>query len=167
MCPMILCVDVGYGALGTLAAAVGFERWQDAVCSFEAVCKLPAIAARYTPGSFYLRELAPLLALLGRIPVRPDAIVIDGYATLGPARPGLGAHLHRELGGNVAIVGVAKTEFRGASHAIRVLRGSSSKPLYVTAVGVDAKAAAENVRSMHGPYRLPTLIRRADSLSRR
>lgn len=55
------------------------------------------------------------------------------------------------------IIEVAKNEFRGAI-AARVLRGASKKPLFVT--------AARDVRSMHGDYRVPTLLARADRLCR-
>ena len=50
--------------------------------------------------------------------------------------------------------------------AIAVLHGSSERPLYVTAIGCDVDDAAENVRAMHGPYRIPTMLRLADSLAR-
>jgi hypothetical protein len=49
-------------------------------------------------------------------------LVIDGYADLDPAgRPGLGAHAHAAFG--VPVIGVAKSRFRTASHAVQVLRG--------------------------------------------
>jgi deoxyribonuclease V len=38
--------------------------------------------------------------------------------------------------------------------------------LYVTAVGIDPRAAASNVRGMHGKHRLPTMIKRVDRLCR-
>ena len=90
-------------------------------------------------------------------------MVIDGYVSLGGGRPGLGAHLHAES--NLAVVGIAKSRFLG-SDAIEVFRGSK-RALYVTAVGVPAAEAAEAVARMHGSHRLPTLVKRADSLARR
>jgi hypothetical protein len=50
--------------------------------------------------------------------------------------------------GRVPLIGVAKTAFRGATHAIKVHRGSAARPLYVTAVGVPAEQAATFVRRM-------------------
>jgi len=47
-----------------------------------------------------------------------------------------------------------------------VLRGDSRRPLYVTAAGLDPAAAALHVRSMHGPFRIPTLLKRVDQLCR-
>jgi len=51
-------------------------------------------------------------------------LVVDGYADLDPGgRPGLGAHAHAEFG--IPVIGVAKSRFRTATHAVPVLRGSS------------------------------------------
>ncbi len=63
------------------------------------------------------------------------------------------------------MIGVAKTRFAGAE-AVAILRGRSHQPLFVTAAGLDARRAAELVRGMHGPHRLPTLLKRADQLAR-
>ena len=70
------------------------------------------------------------------------------------------------MGGTVAVVGVAKTRFAGAADAVAVCRGGSRSPLFVTAVGVDVQEAAQKVAAMHGPYRLPTLLKRVDQLAR-
>ena len=121
-------------------------------------------AAPYRPGQFYLRELPPVLAVLdgfGRL----DLLVIDGYVDLDPGgRPGLGARLHAELG--VPVVGVAKTAFATATHAIPVRRGASARPLFVTAAGIGREQAARLVRDMTGPFRLPDALRRVDALAR-
>jgi deoxyribonuclease V len=121
-------------------------------------------AAPYHPGQFYLRELPPLLAVLdgfGRL----DLLVIDGYTDLDPAgRPGLGARLHAALG--VPVVGVAKSAFAAATHAIAVRRGASARPLFVTAAGIGREQAARLVRDMAGPFRIPDALRRADALAR-
>ena len=77
--------------------------------------------------------------------------------------PGLGAHAHAEFG--VPVIGVAKTVFRTATHAVPVLRGrNASRPLYVTAAGMSRHDAADMVRHMAGHYRLPDRLRRADAL---
>lgn len=118
----------------------------------------------YRPGQFYLRELPPLRAVLGGVPGL-GLLVIDGYADLDPAgRPGLGAHAHAAFG--VPVIGVAKTRFRTADHAVEVLRGGSARPLFVTAAGMPQDQAASLVRQMAGPFRLPDALRRADALAR-
>ena len=118
----------------------------------------------YRPGEFYLRELPPLRAVLDGLRGL-TLLVVDGYADLDPAgRPGLGAYAHAEFG--VPVIGVAKTAFRTATHAVPVLRGASARPLYVTAAGLPRADAADLVRRMAGRHRLPDAVRRADTLAR-
>jgi deoxyribonuclease V len=118
----------------------------------------------YQPGEFYLRELPPLRTLLASMQ-RPRLVVVDGYADLDPdGRPGLGAYVHAEFG--MPVIGVAKSPFRTATHAIPVLRGASSRPLLVTAAGLPRADAAELVRHMAGRFRVPDALRRADAVAR-
>ena len=129
----------------------------------ERVCWLDEVAP-YEPGSFYKRELPAIRAVLaGVAPV--ELLVVDGYVDLdGDGRPGLGAHVHEELG--LPVIGVAKTSFHTATHAAAVVRGGAAKPLFVTAVGLPLSDAAEYVRTMSGAYRLPDALRRVDALAR-
>jgi deoxyribonuclease V len=106
------------------------------------------------------------LAVLQSVREAPQVIIIDGYVWLGPSQPGLGAHLYEALGRRVAVIGVAKTRFLKAEPVEEVLRGRSRTPLFVTAAGMDVVEAANHVRALHGPYRIPTLLKRADQLSR-
>lgn len=124
--------------------------------------------ADYQPGEFYKRELPLLLSVLAMLPRKPETIVIDGYVWLGVEdRKGLGAHLHAALGGTSAVVGIAKTQFHGASYwAAEVRRGSSDSPLYVTAAGLAINDAVAGVKRMHGSHRIPDLAGRADRLAR-
>jgi deoxyribonuclease V len=119
----------------------------------------------YHPGQFYLRELPPLHAVLDGLDGM-NLLIVDGYADLDPGgRPGLGAHAHAAFG--VPVIGVAKTAFRTATHAVPVVRGErSARPLYVTAAGMSRHEAADLVRHMAGRYRLPGALRRADALAR-
>jgi deoxyinosine 3'endonuclease (endonuclease V) len=92
-------------------------------------------------------------------------LVVDGYADLDPAgRPGLGAHAHAESG--IQVIGVAKSRFRTATHAVPVVRGSTARPLFATAAGMPSPDAADLVRRMAGRYRPPDALRRADTLAR-
>jgi deoxyribonuclease V len=117
------------------------------------------------PGQFYRRELPPRHAVLEDLSGL-SLLVVDGYAELDPAgRPGLGAHAHAEFG--IPVIGVAKSRFRAATHAVPVMRGSSARPLFVTAAGIPATEAADLVRRMTGRYRLPDALRRADALAGR
>jgi len=47
-----------------------------------------------------------------------------------------------------------------------VMRGSSARPLFVTASGMPTGDVADLVRRMAGRYRLPDALRRADTLAR-
>jgi deoxyribonuclease V len=161
---LVACVDVDYRATTAVAAGVWFRGWAASEAEVEAVTTLDEIAP-YQPGEFYRRELPCVLAVLERGPAA-DVVVVDGYVWLGPGRAGLGAHLYQALGERTVVVGVAKSRFVGATDAVPVYRGDSRSPLYVTAAGVSAEEAAGWVVGMHGPYRVPTMLRRADQLAR-
>jgi deoxyribonuclease V len=122
----------------------------------------------YRPGQFYLREMPALRAVMNVLgdQRRLTLIVVDAYVDLDPdGRPGLGAHVHAEFG--VPVIGVAKSAFKTATHAIPVLRGGSARPLFVTSAGLPRAHAADLVRAMAGPFRLPDVLRRVDALARR
>lgn len=162
---MKLAVDVQYAEAGARVGAVVFAAWGDAAPVSEHVVTVDA-AADYAPGQFYRRELPCIEAMLDAVRAEGAAVelvVIDGYVDLSPGRAGLGRHLHAARG--LAVVGVAKSRFAG-THAVEVLRGRSRKPLFVTAAGVDAEVAARRIAEMHGPFREPTLLKRADQLAR-
>jgi deoxyribonuclease V len=157
-------VDVHYLSTGgARAAAVLAADAAFAHVLAERTAVVPQ-AVPYRPGEFYRRELPPLRAVLEDLSGL-GLLVVDGYADLDPdGRPGLGAHAHAEFG--VPVIGVAKSRFRTATHAVPVLRGSSVRPLFVTAAGMSAADAADLVRRMAGRYRLPDALRRADALAR-
>lgn len=159
---MILAVDVHYDGAGATTSGVAFADWGDAEPVAVYASRRDDVVD-YVPGEFFRRELPCLLGLLQEHRLRPRLIVIDGYVFLdGVARPGLGMHLHDALGGSVPVVGVAKTAFAGIGDGFAVRRGGSTRPLYVTAVGIDLAAAQAGVRAMHGAHRLPTLLQLAD-----
>ena len=162
---MIACVDVDYREAGAVAACVCFQAWSDDTPASESTVEIRDVAP-YQSGQFYRRELPGVLAVLKSLPDLPQVIVIDGYVWLGAQRPGLGAHLYEVLERQGAVIGVAKTRFMRAEPVETVLRGRSRSPLYVTAVGMDVAEAASHIRTMHGPYRVPTLLKRVDQLSR-
>jgi deoxyribonuclease V len=163
---VIACVDVDYRDEGAIAACVLLRAWEDETPAAEWVERIERVEP-YEPGQFYRRELPCLLAVLARSPEPPTVVVVDGYVWLADeTRPGLGAHLHESLGRRLPVIGVAKTQFLSAVVAREVRRGASARPLYVTAVGVDAEEAARCVGRMHGPYRVPTALKRVDQLCR-
>ncbi len=158
-------VDVHYPPDGGARAALVVTTAPDlATVTDERVVDLPSVAP-YRPGAFYERELPALRAVLA-LAGRPQLLVVDGYVDLDPAgRPGLGAHVYAE-GLAAVVVGVAKTLFHTATHAVPVLRGTATRPLYVTAAGMPVAQAAALVAAAAGAARLPDLLRRVDRLAR-
>ena len=163
--PRIAALDVDYRNPGAMAAGVWFRGWSAPEVETELVVRIEAVA-EYQPGEFYRRELPCLLAVLERGPAA-EVVVVDGYVWLGPGRLGLGAHLFEALGQRIAVIGVAKTRFAGASEAVPVYRGESRSPLYVTAAGVGVTEAAGWITRMAGPYRVPEMLKRVDQLARK
>jgi deoxyribonuclease V len=161
---MIVALDVQYNQTQSdaTAAAVVFAQWTDAVPTADYSCVIENVQP-YVPGEFFRRELPCLLAVLGKINEPVTTIVIDGYVRLND-RPGLGQHLFEHLNQSTPVIGVAKTPFHGAS-PVEVFRGSKS-PLFVSAMGIDLQEAAIHIKAMHGPYRMPRLLKRVDLLAR-
>lgn len=164
---MLLCLDVQYAPNAAVTACIGFHEWTDATSAIEFVSRSEAPPAPYEPGAFYRRELPHLIAAVTRVRERHvvRVVVVDGHVWLDAGKRGLGAHLYEALGGEVAVVGVAKQAFRDGD-AIAITRGESARPLYITAVGIDVERAEAFVRAMHGAHRIPTLLARADRLAR-
>jgi len=160
-----LCVDVHYLGPDATVAGVLFQNWEDSTALGEVTISM-AVPSEYEPGAFYKRELPCILELLAQLPRRPSLIIIDGYVWLGQDRPGLGHHLFAALDGRVPVIGVAKNWFHGIDESTAVLRGMSKKPLFVTAEGMDPVEAIRGIEAMHGPHRVPTLLKRADQLCR-
>lgn len=194
----ILAVDVQYVTTSDsttgYAAAVLFEDFSSSTPSAVFSVAYPGVAP-YEPGSFFKRELPPILAAIAASPVPPAVIVVDGFVDLAPGRPGLGCYLYKELGETVPVIGVAKSPFRpgigtevspeASEHGgtsdeevsafaamtskpspRAILRGASSRALYITSAGMDQTLAATLVTGMHGKNRIPTLLKLADSEAR-
>ena len=162
---MIACIDTHYRHNSSRTALLKFERWSDAFAISEYTYDRLVVEAAYTPGCFFQRELPCLVDALGSHHDL-DTLVVDGYVELNGGRPGLGKKLFELLNETIPVVGVAKNKFHGASNAVEVLRAGSSRPLFVSSAGIHVKDAAHYIQNMHGCYRIPTLLRRVDKLSR-
>ena len=79
---------------------------------------------------------------------------------------GLGAHLQTSLPYATAVIGVAKNPLAVADRFVAITRGRSVKPLFVSAIGCGLTEATAAIAAMHGPFRIPTLLRKADRLAR-
>jgi deoxyribonuclease V len=109
---------------------------------------------RYRPGEFYCCELPALRAVLADAgPL--DLLIVDGHVDLDPdGRTGLGAHAHAEF--DVPVIGVAKTAFTTATHAIPVHRGQATRALYVTAAGIPCPRPPTSSAPWPAPTTCPT-----------
>jgi len=152
---MILAFDAHYTDTTSRLIAATFEGWADAEAT-ELFEWTSGPAADYQPGQFYLREMPLILKALEDFDVEEiDTIVVDGYVYLNDQ-----GRLD-ELGERIPVIGVAKSYFRD-TNAEAVLRGNSKKPLYVTSFGMAQETAADHIREMAGPYRMPEILGQVD-----
>jgi deoxyribonuclease V len=165
---MILAIDVHYKETTAKAVGVLLQNWTDAVAQ-RYIIKYINEVEEYVPGSFYKRELPCILEIVKDIDLRSlSYIIIDGFVVLDDSgKPGLGVYVYESVQSQVPEIGVAKTNFhQNEQHVIPVLRGESTRPLYVTAVGTDLQQAAEHIKSMHGEFRLPTVLKEMDRITK-
>ena len=167
---MIVAIDVGYNENNIAkAVCVGFHDWADEK-AITIVEEFVIGLEPYQPGEFYKRELPCILKVLQKVEMRfVNAVIVDGYVYLDDTgKPGLGYYLYEALGRKIPVIGVAKTNFHdNTKNVIEVVRRDSNKPLFVTSIGIEVEVAAENIKKMHGAFRLPTLLKKADTISRR
>lgn len=164
---MILAVDVAYDDAASSANAAGivFTTWLAERPDGQFAHRTEGLEP-YTPGQFFRRELPCLVPLVGAA-VRQHpltVVVVDGFVDLAPDRPGLGRHLYDAFHHSFEVIGVAKNPYLGTP-GIALARGTSARPLWVTSTG-SATRAAENIRAMAGPHRIPDLLRLVDQLAR-
>jgi deoxyinosine 3'endonuclease (endonuclease V) len=165
---MLAAFDTYYTGSKAKTIGVLFEQWQDEKPA-QVLTDILEDVPEYEPGAFYKRELPCILSILKQIDQGTlTGIIIDGFVVLDDAgKPGLGAHLYEHLGRTIPVIGVAKTNF--ATNILNkraVVRGESIKPLYITAAGFSPDEAAACVQAMHGPYRVPSILKYLDMLTR-
>ena len=159
-------LDVQYnGNESAIVACLGFKNWEDKKASYVKTHLIEEIMP-YVSGEFYKRELPCLLEALNRLD-DIELIVVDGYVWLDePSHKGLGLYLYNALDKKIPIIGVAKAKFGNTPKECELLRGESSKPLYITSIAFSLEKAKEAIASMDGEYRFPTLLKEVDSLAR-
>ena len=163
---MILAVDVAYRDGTAFIAGIAFDCWHDAKEKAIFTSRLDN-PEEYVPGQFYRRELPCILKLLIEHSLVPNTIVIDGLVYLdGKSEPGLGKYLYDALRGHISVLGVAKTPFERIPRDCDLYRGNSKKPLHVTSAGLPLADAKNCIQSMHGHYRIPTLLKKVDRIAK-
>lgn len=165
---MILAFDTYYFDGKAKTVCLEFTEWNQSE-NFKVHTEIIDNVAEYIPGEFYKRELPCILSLLNQIDLKKiEAIVVDGFVYLDDEKKyGLGGHLYEKLNQEIPIIGVAKTNFASIEKDKRSLfRGDSSKPLYVTAIGIELDDAFQKVESMAGEFRMPTLLKEMDRLTK-
>lgn len=161
---MLLAIDVYY--IEDKAKAVGvLFNWDDEQPA-QIITEYFTGIEEYIPGEFYRRELPCILKLLDQLNLQTlEAIIVDGYIYINNEGGfGLGGKLYQALDKQVPIIGVAKTSFiSNKETVVEVKRGESDNPLYVSAIGTSLEEAAEHVKNMKGPYRMPAILKLMDT----
>lgn len=158
----MVAIDVYYKDDGTFrAAGVIFQDWRQENPDKIIIIK-GKTSEEYIPGEFYRRELPCILDILKECP-EEKTVIIDGFIDLKRGNKvigGLGHHLLEEKP-DLSVIGVAKSKFaQNQDISEAVYRGGSKKPLWVQG------CAGVVIREMHGPYRIPTLLKTLDQITK-
>ncbi|KAF2333260.1 endonuclease V [Flavobacterium daemonense] len=165
---MILAFDTYYYDNKAKTICIEFTEWNQEK-DFKVHTEIIDNVSEYIPGEFYKRELPCILSLLNKIDLKEDTIIIvDGFVYLDDDKKyGLGGHLYEKLNREIPIIGVAKTNFASIEKDKKtLLRGDSKKPLFVTSIGIDLEDAFQKIESMAGEFRIPTLLKEMDRLTK-
>lgn len=163
----VLAIDVYYYENKAKAVGVLFG-WYDNTPS-EMIIEYTDDITEYVPGEFYKRELPCIKKITDRVDLSEvTAIIIDGHIyTDDNHHPGLGFYTWEVLGKEIPVIGVAKKSFHANNKTVKeVLRGESTKPLYVSAIGFDYTNAANYIKKMHGDFRIPTILKELDRITK-
>ncbi|MEO7213763.1 endonuclease V [Mucilaginibacter sp.] len=165
---MLLAFDSYYYADKAKTVCFIFDEWTS-VEPKDVIIEITNSEAGYQSGEFYKRELPCILNALKRVDLNDiDAIIIDGFVVLDDfGKLGLGGHLYEERNRSIPVIGIAKNDYKSLIDNKRAeLRGKSTKPLYITALGINIDEAAAYVKMMSGEYRIPTLLKQLDILTK-
>ncbi|WP_449398222.1 hypothetical protein [Chryseobacterium wanjuense] len=79
----------------------------------------------------------------------------------------MGNYLYEALEQKYPVIGIAKNEFNSPDFMRRsIYRGESRTPLFLTAIGIDVDEIKPKVEGMHGAFRIPSLLKKLDQLTR-
>lgn len=165
---MILIIDLYYKENGFAKAVGVLCEWKDQEAR-EIIIEQIENVEPYVPGKFYKRELPGALKIIEKVALESiESIIIDGHVYIDNDKNyGLGGYLWEELKQKIPVIGVAKRGFfSNKETVVEVTRGKSKNPLYVSSIGIDKNVAAKKIQNMKGDYRIPTLLKLVDTLTR-
>jgi deoxyinosine 3'endonuclease (endonuclease V) len=165
---MIYAFDTYYYPDYANTICIAFEDW-DSEQETEIFREKTKITSEYESGAFYKRELPCILSLLKKINLKQDdLIIVDGYVTLdNDGKIGLGGYLYEALEQNIPVIGIAKNDFNSPDFQRRsICRGESKTPIFLTSKGIDVDFVQQKIKNMHGDFRIPTLLKKLDQLTR-
>jgi len=164
---MILAIDVHYKDQTAKAVGLLFD-WCDSEPK-EVITDYLLNPDEYLPGAFYKRELPCILKIIEKVNIEHlEAIIIDGYVYVdNDKKNGLGGHVWQTLKSGVPVIGVAKNYYHGNTETvISIMRGDSVKPLYISSIGISNEEAVIKIESLHGTFRIPTILKLLDRLTK-
>lgn len=165
---MILAFDTYYNKDEAKTICLSFENWNKEE-NFKIYSETISKIEEYVSGEFYKRELPCILSLLSQIDLNEvDLIIVDGFVFLDDENKfGLGAYLYHKLNKKIPIIGVAKRDFETINaNRTELYRGESKNPLFITSIGIELNIATQKIKEMKGAYRIPTLLKEVDKLSK-
>ena len=164
---MLVAIDTAYSDTSSATGGVIFESWESTEPVDILVSKLLNKPKPYQSGEFYKRELPCILYLLNKITHPLEYILIDANVFLdGTKKPGLGKHLFDALDQNTDIIGIAKNRYHLMPQKHAVIRGESIHPLYVTTTSNNLTSVKNNIALMAGDFRIPSMLKLADKISK-
>ncbi|MCT4665003.1 MAG: endonuclease V [Flavobacteriales bacterium] len=164
---MLLAIDVYYKEQRAKVVGALFQ-WEDVEPIKIISCQYNKVLP-YEPGNFYKRELPCILELLKQVKFDElQAIIVDGHCYIDNNKNfGLGGFLWKSLDKKIPVIGVAKKSFYETDKvSFPIYRGKSNSPLFVSSIDYNTEEAIENIKNMHGVYRMPEILKTVDQLTR-
>lgn len=166
---MIIAIDVKYSEETRTAKAVGILfNWLDNKPK-RIISKTINDIEDYISGQFYKRELPCIKVIMKEVKLNEiEAIIVDGHIFIDNYKNyGLGGYVYKEYNEQIPVIGVAKSFFKGNEKTVkRIYRGGSKVPLFISSIGIGLEKAAEKITNMQGQFRMPTLLKEVDRLSK-
>ncbi|MFK7749581.1 MAG: endonuclease V [Kordia sp.] len=164
---MIAAIDIHYKETYAKAVCVVFN-WSDETPKHIYTAKITEVAP-YVSGEFYKRELPCILKILEQVDITTlEAVIVDGHVFVANDKKyGLGGYVWEALDKKVPIIGIAKKSFIHTEKvATPIKRGTSESPLFVSCIGIAKETVLEKIKLLHGEYRMPTILKQVDAVSR-